>query len=295
VADKNKLFDDEFLKKLEYLYLVSKKTFTGNIRAETRSKKMGWGMEFADYRDYHPGDDLRYLDWNLYGRFGQLVTKLFHEEENLNVYFLLDCSRSMDYGHPTKFDYARKILAALAYVALSNLDTVNIFPFGNELLPPLPGVRGKGQILKIFEYLENQAPIETTAMEPAFQKFAAQAKSRGLVVVISDFFDEAGFEKPLKSLFYAKHDLSTICIHHEFEARPKFRGAVRFTDSETGRAQMVTISGRAFKKYEKEYAAFCDQLQQTSNDLQCTHLRTLTSVPFEDLILNVFRAGRFVK
>lgn len=293
---KKKLFDDEFLKKLEYLYLVSKKVFKGHTQALSRSKKHGWGMEFADHRDYNPGDDLRYLDWNLFGRMEQLVTKLFHEEENLNVYFLIDCSKSMEQGDPLKFDYARKIAAALAYVTLANLDTVHILPFGADLSPNiLTHLRGKGQILNIFEYLENLDISEATNMKAACRTFCARGSDSGLVVMISDFFDEAGFEKPLKTLFFAKHDLSAICVHEPTEAHPDYRGAVRFTDSETGDIQMINISPRMLKRYQKEYENFCQELQETCHAIRCTYLRTVTDVPFEDLILNVFRQGRFVK
>lgn len=295
MAAQMKLFDDEFLKKLEYLYLVSKKVFAGKAQAQTRSKKVGWGMEFADHRDYNPGDDLRYLDWNLYGRVEQLVTKLFHEEENLNVHFLLDTSASMDHGDPSKFDYARKIVAALAYISLANLDSINIVPFGAELMPSLVGVRGKGQILKVFEFLENLKPAQTTNLEGTFRTFCASARGRGLVVVVSDFFDPNGYEKALKTLFFAKHDLSAICVHHEHEAAPQFRGAVQFTDAESGEIQMVNISPRILRRYQKEYDAFVGDVRKVCHGLQCAFLHTLTSLPFEELILNVFRQGRFVK
>lgn len=292
---KKKLFDEEFLKKLEYLYLVSKKVFAGKTQALTHSKKTGWGMEFADYRQYNPGDDLRHLDWNLYARMETLVTKLFHEDENLNVYFLLDASESMVHGDPAKFDYARKIVAALAYVALANLDTVTILPFSNEIHETLAKVRGKGQILKIFEFLENVETVKATDMGSCFRTFCAGVQSSGLVVVVSDFFNEDGFEVPLKTLFYGKHDLSAVCVHHEYEASPQYRGAIQFTDAESGEQQIVNISPRILKRYEKEYSSFMQELQETAHGLQCTFLHALTTVPFEDLILNVFRQGRFVK
>jgi uncharacterized protein (DUF58 family) len=292
---KTTLFDDEFLKKLEYLYLVSKKVFAGKTQAQTRSKKTGWGMEFADYRPYNPGDDLRYLDWNLYGRMEQLVTKLFHEEENLNVYFLLDVSESMTLGDPSKFDYARKVVAALAYIALANLDSVSIFPFTDELSESLAKVRGKGQILKIFEFLDNIKPVKATDMEAAIGTFCAKIQSPGMVVVISDFFDEKGYAKPLKTLYFAKHDLSAFCIHNLNESEPQYRGSVQFTDSETGEMQMITISPRILKRYQKEYDNYIKTLQETAHRLQCTFLHAITTLPFDDMILNVFRQGRFIK
>ncbi|HPQ70823.1 MAG TPA: DUF58 domain-containing protein [bacterium] len=290
-----KLFDDEFLKKLEYLYLLSKKLFHGKTQAQSRSKKIGWGMEFADYRDYAPGDDPRYLDWNLYARVEQLVTKLFHEEENLNVYFLLDTSKSMDFGHPSKFDYGKKVVAALAYVALNNLDSIAINPFGPELLPELPMLRGKGQIMKVFDFLEKLEPTPTTDMLKALATFTAKTRTKGLVVIVSDFWDEAGYERALKGVYSGGFDLSAVCLHHEYEAKPKWRGTVLMADSETGKRHQVTISNRALRRYETEYNAYLDRLRNTCHGLHCHYLYAHTSIPFEDMILNVFRQGQFVK
>src|SRR5262249_10171018 len=151
---KQDLFDEEFLKKLEYLAIVSRKVFAGKVRAERRSRKVGAGVEFADHRDYAPGDDIRYLDWNLFGRMERLLLRLFEEEEDLHVYLLCDASGSMRTGHPPKLEYASKVAAALAYVTLSNLDRVSIVPFGgDERRDPLPPARGKGRIFKVFQFL----------------------------------------------------------------------------------------------------------------------------------------------
>src|SRR3954471_4760057 len=118
-APKQDLFDEEFQRKLDYLALVSRRVFAGRLRAERRTKKTGSGIEFADHREYTAGDDFRYLDWNVYGRTGKLLLRLFEEEEDLSIYILLDCSRSMLFGEPPKFDHARKLAAAMAYVGLA--------------------------------------------------------------------------------------------------------------------------------------------------------------------------------
>src|SRR6267154_795159 len=123
------LFDSEFLKKLEYLSLISKRVFRGSLMAQRRTMQMGSGIEFADHREYTPGDDFRHLDWNVYARHGDLLLKRFQEEEDLHVYFLLDCSRSMGFGEPSKFDFARQVAAALAYIALADLDRVAFTTF----------------------------------------------------------------------------------------------------------------------------------------------------------------------
>src|SRR5438876_8472909 len=136
------LFDTDFLKKLEYLSLISKRVFRGSLMAQRRTMQMGSGIEFADHRDYTPGDDFRYIDWNLYARHNELLLKRFQEEEDLHVYLLVDASRSMAFGDPPKFDFARQVAAALAYIALADLDRVAITAFADDVHADLPLTRG---------------------------------------------------------------------------------------------------------------------------------------------------------
>src|SRR6185312_7609944 len=149
------LFDSDFLKKLEYLSLVSKRVFRGSLLAQRRTMQMGGGIEFADHREYTPGDDFRYLDWNLYARHEELMLKRFQEEEDLHVYFLLDCSRSMDFGTPSKFDLARQVTAALAYIALADLDRISVVAFAADIVDDFRLTRGKARILSLLKFLES--------------------------------------------------------------------------------------------------------------------------------------------
>src|SRR6267142_5963370 len=148
------LFDSEFLKKLEYLSLVSRRVFRGSILAQRRTRQLGGGIEFAEHREYAPGDDFRYLDWNVYARHDELLLKRFQEEEDLHVYILLDSSRSMAFGDPPKFDFARQVAAALAYIALADLDRIAVVAFANDILADFPLTRGKGRILSLLKFLE---------------------------------------------------------------------------------------------------------------------------------------------
>ena len=152
------LFDSEFLKKLEYLSLVSKRVFRGQLLAQRRTLQMGGGVEFADHRDYSPGDDFRYLDWNVFARHGDLLLKRFQEEEDLHVYLFLDCSRSMEFGDPVKFDYARQVTAALAYIALADLDRVSVIAFADRIIDTFPLTRGRDCILTLLRFLEGLEP-----------------------------------------------------------------------------------------------------------------------------------------
>jgi len=137
------LFDDEFLKKLEYLNIISKRLFAGQLRAERRTRKRGTGLEFADYRAYVAGDDFRHLDWKAYLRLNRLILKLFEEEEDLPIYFFVDSSQSMSYGDPSKLDYSRRVAAALCYIGLANLDRVNVISFAEGVKAELPPQQGK--------------------------------------------------------------------------------------------------------------------------------------------------------
>src|SRR5258707_13058035 len=152
------LFDSGFLQKLEYLSLVSKRVFRGCLLAQRRTMQMGGGVEFAAHREYIPGDDFRYIDWNLYARLDELLLKRFQEEEDLHVYFLLDTSRIMAFGAPPKFDFARQVAAALAYIALADLDRIAVGGFANDILADFPLTRGKGRILALLKFLGALTP-----------------------------------------------------------------------------------------------------------------------------------------
>src|SRR5262245_33146188 len=195
MADPKRTFDEQFLKKLEYLYVVSRKVFAGRMRAERRTKKTGSGVEFADHRNYAVGDDLRYLDWSVYGRLDKLLLRLFEEEEDLHIYLLLDVSASM--RENGKLDYAQEVCAALAYVGLAKLDRVSIVPFGGPERDRLPPSRGKGNIFKVFRFLSSLEPTGRTELSRHLESFVHQAKRRGVAVVISDFYDPEGYEDGL--------------------------------------------------------------------------------------------------
>src|SRR3954462_15664598 len=149
------LFDSDSVKKLEFLCLIWKRVFRGSLMAQRRTMQLGSGIEFADHREYNPGDDFRHLDWNLYARHDQLLLKRFQEEEGLHVYFLLDCSRSMAFGDPPKFDFARQVAAALAYIALADLDRIAVVAFAQDILEDFPLTRGKGRLLALLKFLES--------------------------------------------------------------------------------------------------------------------------------------------
>src|SRR5580704_414574 len=170
-AEGDDLFDDDFQRKLDYLALVSRRVFAGRLRAERRTKKTGSGVEFADHRDYQPGDDFRTLDWNVYQRFEKLLVRLYEEEEDLAIYLVLDTSASMTFGGGEKLRYAKKVCAALAYVGLANLDRVTIVTTSDRVLERMPQTRGKARIFKVFRFLREVTPEGTTDLHDALRTF----------------------------------------------------------------------------------------------------------------------------
>src|SRR5271168_1207574 len=147
------LLDPKFLAQLEQLELVSRKIFLGRMKGERRSKRKGQSVEFADYRNYVIGDDLRFLDWNLYARLDRLFLRLFMEEEDLHFYILLDNSKSMDFGAPTKLHYAKQVAAALGFIGLVNLDRVVVQAFSDRLVQTSPVLRGRRSLWRLLDFL----------------------------------------------------------------------------------------------------------------------------------------------
>jgi uncharacterized protein (DUF58 family) len=293
---RRELFDDEFLKKLEYLYLVSKKLFAGHIRAERRTKKVGSGIEFADHRGYTAGDDFRYIDWNIYGRMDKLLLRLFEEEEDLSIYMLLDTSVSMRIGAPApKLDYAMKLCAALCYIGLANLDRVAIVPFSDAIHGRLPPARGKGRIFKVFDFLRGVEPGGITRLDACLTRFVQEYKRRGMVVVISDFYDPVGYEAGLNVLRYHKFEPFVIQLYDQKEVNPPLHGDLTLIDCETGEPREVTISSSLLEAYKREHERYCQELSAYCTKRAIPFFRTHTGVPFDELVLRIFRAGGFLK
>ena len=292
--DTQSAFDSEFLKKLEYLYIVSKKIFAGRIKAERRSTRRGVSVEFADYRNYTPGDDFRYIDWNAFARLDELLLKLYEEREDLHIYILVDASQSMTYGELPKLIYAKRVAAALAYIGLSNLDRIGITAFNTTDMNRLPTERGKGKIFKVLNFLDQINGTGETDMEHAFRNFVHMTKRRGLVVVISDLFDPKGFTAGLNMLKFQKHDLFVIHIIDETEAEPNLLGDYHLVDVETDQLRPVTINENHIKRYKALFNKYCDDLDRYCTQREISLVRTMTKAPFEELILRIFRMGGFV-
>jgi uncharacterized protein (DUF58 family) len=294
-AQHKDLFDDEFQRKLEMLAVVSRRVFAGRMRAERRTKKKGSGLEFADHRDYVAGDDFRYVDWNVYRRFGRLLVRLYEEEEDLSIYFIVDCSTSMSFNDGRKFDQARRLCAALAYVGLANLDRVTIVGVSDEVVARMPTTRGKARIFKVFEFLRTLEPTGTTDLRESLKTFVAQHKRRGLAVLISDLYDPAGFEGGINMLRFNKFEPYVLHIVDPVEARLKLKGDVRIYDCETGDEREVTVTDKLLERMERAWLEYREQIERFCTSRQVPYFVADVEASFDELVLRVFRRGGFLR
>jgi uncharacterized protein (DUF58 family) len=289
------LLDPEFLHKLEQLELVSRRIFVGRMKGERKSKRRGSSVEFAEHRNYTFGDDLRHIDWNVYGRLDKLFLKLFLEEEDLHVYTLLDTSLSMDFGTPTKLRYGKQVAAALAFIGLVNHDRVMLDTFSARLDPGLRGIRGRSQMYRVVDYLEHLEPTGRSDLTGAAREFAIRHTSKGVVVVISDFLDKRGYQDALRYLLARNLDIFVIHILSQQEVEPDLVGDLRLVDAEDDDFAEITISAPLLKRYKDSLNAFVGGLKEWCTQRGITYIFTTNVYPFDKLILNYLRQRGLVK
>lgn len=284
------LFPPDFLTRLEYLSIISKRVFRGSLLAQRRTMQMGSGIEFSDHREYNSGDDLRYLDWNVYARHGDLLLKRFQEEQDLHVYLMLDCSRSMAFGQPAKFDLARHLAAALAYIALADLDRVAVVAFADGIVQEFPVTRGKARILPLMKFLED-LPTQgaATNLSRAVQGLLHRGSRTGLVVVLSDLFDEQGFQRGLDQLRYRRFDTHVLQLHDPVEANPSLLGDVELVDIETESIRKVTVTEKHLRTYKELFAKHQDSVREYCRNYSLGCTQAPSTVRFDDLIMRMMR------
>ncbi|HTM44175.1 MAG TPA: DUF58 domain-containing protein [Polyangiaceae bacterium] len=289
------LFGDDFQRRLEMLALVSRRVFAGRMRAERRSKKKGSGIEFADHRDYVAGDDFRFIDWNIYQRFGKLLVRLYEEEEDLSIYLIVDCSGSMGFAAGKKFDQARRLAAALAYVGLANLDRVTVLAVGSKLSARLPTMRGKKGIFSVLRFLEARSSQGSTDLAEAMRTVVAQHKRRGLAILISDLYDPAGFEAGINVLRYNRFEPCVLHVVDPAEAHPQVRGDVHIVDCESGEGRDVTVSDSLLSRLAQGYADYLRSVERFCAQNQVPYFAADANAPFDELVLKVLRRGGFLR
>ena len=300
------LIDAKLIGGLGRLDFTSKKIFAGKLQGERRSKKRGESVEFADHRPYVIGDDMRHIDWNIYGRLDRLFLKLFLEEEDLSLHIVIDATASADCGEPAKFLYMQRVAMALAYIGLVNLNRVAVTSIGGritsadenpetepDLIHSIRDLRGRRRTSDISRFLCALTPYGASDFREAATRIALSRRGKGVMVVLSDFFFKEGYETGLRLLVGRGYDLHAVQILSPQELQPEGPGGIagdlRLTDIEDGDTADVTISAPLLKRYKRNLAAYCDELNTFCARREITQMTIRTDTPIDTLFLEYFR------
>jgi uncharacterized protein (DUF58 family) len=289
------LLSPELLAKLEKMELLSRKVFRGRMKGERRSPRKGQSVEFADFRNYAPGDDLRFVDWNTYARLEKLFLKMFMEEEDLHFYALVDASQSMDFGDPTKLHFARQLAAALGFVGLTRGDRVKIETIGQSPTEASPAFRGRRSLWRMLEHVEKIAPSAATDLASGVKNFCLRNSGKGIVVLLSDLMDKTGFETGLRYLASQQMDVYVIQTLSPAEFEPDVQGDLRLIDCEDGDEAEITVSAPLVKRYQQTLAAFIASAQEFCARRGMSYVLARTETPVEDLLTGYLAARGLVR
>src|SRR5512138_602701 len=292
------LFDESTLRKLNQLTLVASRVRAGAIKGERRSSRRGSSVEFADYRDYTPGDDLRRLDWNIYARLERPFIKLLEEEEDLAVHILVDGSRSMDWGEGEthKFNYARRLAAGLGAVALASGDVLSIGLLQHGKISAEFGpARGQASLPRLFGFLEGRAADGETNLNLSLHEYTIRPRRAGLAILISDLFAPEGYEAGLRQLLGHGHEVALVHVLAPDELDPPLAGDLQLVDSETNREQDVSLDGGLRAQYRIRAQAWIQATQLDCRKQGVRYLDVTTNRSWEQVLLLEMRRAGIVK
>jgi len=293
-AARSQLFDEAFLRRLEQLELASRRLTAGRMKGERRSVRRGQSVEFADYRTYTSGDDLRQLDWNAYARLEKLFLKLFVEEEDVTVHLLVDASRSMDYGEPNKLDAARRAAGALGYLGLASMDRVSVAFLGDGMASGMPPIRGKRRAAELFAFLGAPRAERLTGLAAAARAYAGRMRGSGPLILISDLMD-AGYLDALRDLASTRSQLSVLHLLAPDELKPKVAADARLVDSETGQGVEVSGDDDLVERYRARLAEWQEEIAAFVSRRGGAYVPVRSDIDLADLLFDVLRRRRVVE
>jgi uncharacterized protein (DUF58 family) len=288
------VFDEGFLRQLERVQVLMHAPARGGLKGGRRSVKRGQSVEFADYRDYAIGDDLRQLDWNILARLERLFIKLYVEEEDVTIHFLLDTSASMTAGSPAKLLFAKRAAAALGYIGLASEDRVAVTSLGGRTARRQVALRGSGRVFRLLAALSTISPaVGETDLLVAARHAGAQLTGRGVVVLISDLLDPAA-DRVIRELAATGSELIILHVLSPEELDPVIEGDLRLVDSETGDGIDVTIDLATLDDYHSRLDAWREAFADLAAKRRATYVPLSSDVPLADLVFAELRRRRVV-
>ena len=294
-TDQESLLQPELLAQLQRMELVSRKIFRGRMKGERRSRRKGQSVEFADFRNYVAGDDLRFIDWNMYARLDKLFLKLFLEEEDLHFYSLIDCSASMSFGTPSKFRYAQQLAAALSYIGLCRADRVKVEPLDGARTNSAPVLRGRQSLWRLLQYVESLEPNQNTPLHEAVKSFCIRNTGKGILVLITDLMDKSGYENALKYLVARDLDIYVIHVLSQEEIDPDLTGDLKLVDCEDENIAEISVSQRLIDRYRQTLAAFIEGAREFCARRGIVYMMTSTERPVDRLVSRYLRQRGLVR
>lgn len=289
------LLDPDFMNRLDSLDLLSRKILQGKLQGERRSKRRGQSVEFADHRPYVVGDDLRFVDWNIYGRLEQLFLKLFIEEQDLTVHVMADASASMSFGQPSKELFIKKLAAALGYVSLVNNNRVTLSMFADGVVGQLANMRGRNYLHQMADFLLTGQCDGPSQFEAACRQIASARIGTGVMIVLSDFLFKEGYDAALRRLIGRQYDLYVIQVLSPQELSPDFGGDLKLIDIEDADAAEITVSAALVKYYKRNLTAYCNELKDFCARRGAVYALANSADSVESLVLNYLRRIRLLR
>ena len=295
MPDTSTLLGPQLLARLEKMELISRKIFRGRMKGERRSPRKGQSVEFADFRNYVAGDDLRFVDWNTYARLDKLFLKLFLEEEDLHFYALIDNSMSMDFGTPSKLQYASQLAAALGFIGLIRGDRVRIETLDQSPTSAAPVFRGRQSLWRMLDHVEAITPGATMPLTEGVKNFCLRNSGKGILVLISDLMDKSGYEAALRYLVSREMDVYLVQVLSAEELDPDIQGDLRLVDCEDADEAEVTVSCVLIDRYKKTLAAFIESARDFCTRRGIVYLLARNEVSVEDLVTGYLRTRGLVR
>jgi hypothetical protein len=327
------LLAPDLMVRLGQLDVSSRKIFSGKLKGERRSKKRGESVEFADHRPYVVGDDLRHIDWNLFGRLDRLFLKLFLEEEDLSLHLVVDASASADTGEPNKFLFMQRLATALAYIGLVNLNRVQVTMIGGttaqregsggglgpndgetssdgapphaatvplrhsatSVLTTIRDLRGRRRLQDVVRFICSTGPGGGARFTEAAKRIALARRGKGVMVLLSDFFFKEGYESGLRMLVGHGYDLFVLQVLSPQEVEPTIGGDLRLKDIEDGDTAEVTISAPLLKRYKANLTAYVNRLHEFCAGRDIVHMMVRSDTPVDTLVLDYLRRRGLLK